>query len=422
MKSRFRRMTALAAAVAMVSAAVIPGFTSNAQDEGLAAAKEAALAAASSVEETVEASAAAEEPVETYDTSVTFSDVRLGDWYYEAVMFAAENGIMSGYSDSWKFGPADSLTREQFATVLYRMSGSPEIEYQQQFPDVEAGMYYSEAITWAYENSIIAGYTDTRKFGVGDYITREQIATMLCRYDIKNGKDADNSGVLYMYPDAGSVSEYAQYGMEYAVFKGYIRGDKGHLKPYSATNRAEIATMLMRYLAEDKPVDVQASVQQLVNYVKTYGEIVEGYKAIYVEYPLDAGSMTVFISYMENENCLEFFANIKNITNVVFYYDITSMTVDPGRIIVDYYDETEEPVYFLAIGTLDMETYGINSEIPFQVQQSESNFSTENYGFAAQLSNVYAYTAMVGWRGLLAMAEPALGLRDLGFASYANLF
>lgn len=420
MKSRFRQITALAAAVATLGVAVIPGFTSNAQDAGMAAAKEAVMAAAASVEEKMEASAAADEAVETYDASVTFPDVKPGDWYYEAVTFATENGIMSGYTDTGKFGPADRLTREQFATVLYRMSGAPETQYQPMFPDVKDGMYYSQAITWAAQNNIITGYTATKKFGVGDYITREQIATILYRYAGSKGEDVDVNAGLYMFPDGDAVSAFAKKGMEYEVYKGHIRGSNGYLNPYSNTNRAEIATMLMRYMEKPETVDVAGSVQKLVNYVKANGEIIDGYPAIYWGTEVGEDYVNVFISYIEEDNSLEFFANFSDVAYTVFYYDVASMTVESEEIQVECNDGTEDGEYFAASAPFDMKTHGINSVIPFTI--FETNISINANEGVNEVCNAAVYTSMLGWNRLLAEVDEGLRLNDLGFASYVNLF
>lgn len=420
MKSRFRQITAIVAAIATLGVAVIPGFTSNAQDAGLAAAQEAVNAAVASVEEKMEALAVADEVVETYDASVTFPDVRPGDWYYEAVAFATENGIMSGYTDTGKFGPADSLTREQFATVLYRMSGSPDVSYQSMFPDVKDGMYYSQAITWAAQNNIITGYTATKKFGVGDYITREQIATILYRYAESKGEDVDVNAGLFMFPDGDSVSAFAKKGMEYEVYKGHIRGDgEGYLNPYSNTNRAEIATMLMRYLEKPQVVDVPTGVQTLVNLIKESEERVGEDRAVTIEYGDETGVFLLgYISYLEKENALEFYAEIDNWALVRFRYDLATTGANPCDISVAYVDGSQ---WFVAWGKVDIPKHGINSIISFTLDDN-NNLTEDEQEWALEVSNICVYTAMMGWNGLIAIVNPELRLNNLGFASYVNLF
>lgn len=168
-----------------------------------------------------------------------FPDVNSGSWYYPYVQDVSEKGLMSGYSDG-RFGPNDKLTRGQFATVLWRMSGSPDMGYSN-FADVPITSFYSKACEWARANGVITGYSDGR-FGGNDDITREQVATILHRY---SGGEA--SGNIWEYPDANAVSTFARDGMSYAVGSGIISGDGGYLNPQGSVVRAVAATMISRY-------------------------------------------------------------------------------------------------------------------------------------------------------------------------------
>lgn len=114
--------------------------------------------------------------------AATYGDVNPGDWYYEDVQYVSDHGIMKGYVNG-KFGPTDQLTRGQFAIILYRNSGSPEVSYSAVYPDVADGAYYTDAIMWAKDTGVITGYTDSGKFGPNDSINREQMATILYRYE-----------------------------------------------------------------------------------------------------------------------------------------------------------------------------------------------------------------------------------------------
>lgn len=177
---------------------------------------------------------------------VVYADVRKDDWYYDAVNWAYNNGVMTGY-DTGYFGPADFLTRAQFATILYRLEGSPELDFADIYPDVKEGYFYSDAVTWASEKEIITGYTDTGLFCPNDRITREQLAVMLYRYAKMKEMDVTTQEELTEFPDAEKVSEYAAEAMRWAVEKAIIKGDERRLNPQGFANRAEAATMMMRF-------------------------------------------------------------------------------------------------------------------------------------------------------------------------------
>ena len=125
-----------------------------------------------------------EEPEEVEETeeteTISFLDVKESDWFYDAVSYAVENGLMSGMSEDI-FAPNTPLTREMLAVVLYNVEGQPESAGVNPFTDVKADIWYTDAILWANENGIVAGY-DNGAYGVGDLITREQFATILYRY------------------------------------------------------------------------------------------------------------------------------------------------------------------------------------------------------------------------------------------------
>ena len=190
-----------------------------------------------------------EEPEETEETeTISFKDVKESDWFYEAVSYAVENGLMSGMSEDI-FAPNTPLTREMLAVVLYNVEGQPESAGVNPFIDVKADMWYTEAILWANENGIVAGYNNGA-YGVGDLITREQFATILYRYaqfkgyDVSIGADTN----ILSYADAFAISEYAYPAMQWACGAGIMGGmDDGTLMPQGKATRAEAATMLMNF-------------------------------------------------------------------------------------------------------------------------------------------------------------------------------
>lgn len=189
-----------------------------------------------------------EEPEETEETeAISFKDVKESDWFYEAVSYAVENGLMSGMSEDI-FAPNTPLTREMLAVVLYNVEGQPESSEANTFTDVKADMWYTDAILWANENGIVAGY-DNGAYGVGDLITREQFATILYRYAQFKGYDTTQGGMAVReFSDYENISDYARPAMAWAVNAGIMGGmDDGTLMPQGKATRAEAATMLMNF-------------------------------------------------------------------------------------------------------------------------------------------------------------------------------
>ena len=189
-----------------------------------------------------------EEPEETEETeTISFKDVKESDWFYEAVSYAVENGLMSGMSEDI-FAPNTPLTREMLAVILWNLEGNPTPDEVAPFLDVTSDKYYANAIAWANENGIVAGYGNT--FGVGDSITREQFAVMLYNYaqyqgyDVSVGEDTN----ILSYTDAFDISNYAYPAMQWACGAGIMSGnDDGTLNPQGKATRAEAATMLMNF-------------------------------------------------------------------------------------------------------------------------------------------------------------------------------
>ena len=185
---------------------------------------------------------------ETEETeTISFKDVKESDWFYEAVSYAVENGLMSGMSEDI-FAPNTPLTREMLAVVLYNVEEQPESTGVNPFTDVKADIWYTDAILWANENDIVAGY-DNGAYGVGDLITREQFATILYRYAQFKGYDTTQGGMAVReFSDYENISDYARPAMAWAVNAGIMGGmDDGTLMPQGKATRAEAATMLMNF-------------------------------------------------------------------------------------------------------------------------------------------------------------------------------
>lgn len=179
--------------------------------------------------------------------SEDFIDVDQGLWYHEAIDWAIENGVMTGY-DATHFGPNDVLTRAQVARVLYNMAGQPKVDgstIDDKFTDCGADDWYADAVVWAVENGIFTGYEDG-EFGPNDAISREQIAVVFWR--LQGEPQSDND--LSTFPDGAKVSDWATEAVEWANEKGLLKGydTTGELNPTGGLTRAECATVTMRYV------------------------------------------------------------------------------------------------------------------------------------------------------------------------------
>lgn len=175
-----------------------------------------------------------------------FVDVPAGAYYYDAVLWAAEGGIVTG-TDAVHFSPDASCTRAQLVAFLWRAAGSPVVNYAMNFTDVDGGAYYAEAVRWAASLGIAGGYGDGR-FGTNDFVTREQVAAILHRFAKAQGMDTTQGGMAIR--DFDAVPAYALEAMDWAVNAGVLKGDNNRLLPQDNCTRAQIVTMLYRALGE----------------------------------------------------------------------------------------------------------------------------------------------------------------------------
>ena len=174
-----------------------------------------------------------------------FVDVSAKDWFHEAVDFAVERGLFGGMSPN-TFEPNAPMTRAMLVTVLWRYEGEPEAPAST-FSDVKAGTWYSDAVSWASANGVVNG-VGNNKFDPEGNITREQMATILYRYSAGKGIDTSKQGSLTGFPDADKVSSYAKTAMQWTVAEGIIGGSDGKLLPQGNATRAQVATILMRFI------------------------------------------------------------------------------------------------------------------------------------------------------------------------------
>lgn len=179
-----------------------------------------------------------------------FADVNAGDWFYRDVLFSYEKGLMSGM-DAAAFAPYANTTRAQIAVIFYRMEGSPAVEGENSFTDVVRGSgtaWFYDAVTWAQQNGIMGGY-DNSSFAPNDPITREQLAAIFYRYAQYKGYDTTQGGMaIREFGDYESISDYAMGAMAWAVNIGLVKGDSNLLYPNGTATRAEIAAMLHRFV------------------------------------------------------------------------------------------------------------------------------------------------------------------------------
>ena len=176
-----------------------------------------------------------------------FRDVRPEDWFYDDVRYVYESGLMNGTAEGL-FSPDLFTSRAMIVTVLWRLSGSPVVNYYMPFADVDQAAWYAEAVRWAASCGIVTGY-DNGNFGPNDPITREQLAAILYRCAAYRQEDtsigADTN--ILSFTDAASVSEYAVPALQWACGAGILQGADGALLPTHPATRAQTAAILHRF-------------------------------------------------------------------------------------------------------------------------------------------------------------------------------
>ena len=176
-----------------------------------------------------------------------FVDVNPKKWYHPYVDYAVTHGLFGGTSKN-TFEPETAMTRAMLVTVLWRYEGQPK-GYENTFTDVNAksGSWYIDAVAWAAANGVVNG-VGNGKFDPQGKVTREQMAAILFRYAQKKGIDTSKRDSLGAFPDATMVSTYAKDAMQWAVAEKIINGSDGKLLPKGNATRAQVATILMRFI------------------------------------------------------------------------------------------------------------------------------------------------------------------------------
>lgn len=180
-------------------------------------------------------------------SGLPFADVPSGSWYYDDVAYVYDTGLMTGLTAT-TFGPNLSTTRGMIVTILWRMENEPAAKHGCPFADVRRGSYYEQAIAWASENGIVTGF-DASTFAPDRAITREQLAAILFRFAAYRGMDAvtlrEN---LSSFQDQAAISAYAVSALNWAVGEGLMQGTGDKLEPTGNATRAQVAAMLRRFI------------------------------------------------------------------------------------------------------------------------------------------------------------------------------
>jgi len=186
-----------------------------------------------------------------------FADILPTDWFYDAVAFVSENGLMTGTSSD-AFSPNLEMSRAMLVTVLYRMEGEPTVSAASAFEDVGSGNWYTNAVIWATERGIVNGFSDT-VFAPNENITREQMAAILYRYAEYKEYDISGSADLSVYKDEAAISDWSYVAVQWANVKMLITGMTADtLSPQSSATRAQVATILMRFVNTFGELEMEA--------------------------------------------------------------------------------------------------------------------------------------------------------------------
>lgn len=179
-----------------------------------------------------------------------FTDVVAGTWYYGAAAYAYNNGLFAGMTPT-TFAPNATMTRAMLVSVLWRLAGEPAPKAPNTFVDVPDGAWYTDAVTWAAENGVVSGIGGSR-FDPSGFVTREQTAEILYNYAHSKGYDVSARADLTAFPDAGSVSGWAEEALSWAnaagLINGTVRDGQTILDPQGSASRAQVAMILMNYV------------------------------------------------------------------------------------------------------------------------------------------------------------------------------
>ena len=335
---KWNKLLALLLAMAMVLGMATTAFAEEATEPAETPAEDAEAPAETPAEDATadettpaegeETAPVEETPAEETPVEAGYTDVTEANWFYEAVTYVTENGLVDGETET-TFAPSADMTRADMIVALYRMAGSPEVTGENPFTDVAADADYYAAVIWGTSNGVINGTSETT-FSPDDSLQRQAFATMLYRYEALLTADetapaddaaaadetapaddaaaadettpaegettdetapmeeltpaeevpADETGaedVLAQYADADSIQAYAREAMAWAVTAGLFQGDPdNNLNPRVNATRAEVATLIMRFAemtaAEEAPEDAIGGADEATDVTVTDGE------------------------------------------------------------------------------------------------------------------------------------------------------
>ena len=174
---------------------------------------------------------------------------KVNNWAHAGIDYAVKNGLFSGMSET-TFEPNTAMTRAMLVRVLWLMTGSPAHNGENPFTDVVSSHWFYDGVVWAAENGIVAGIGEG-KFAPNEKITREQIAAILYRYSEKAGMNVDKKADLAAFPDVAEISGWAGDALAWANANGFLsgvaEGATVYLRPKDKATRAQVASILMRY-------------------------------------------------------------------------------------------------------------------------------------------------------------------------------
>ena len=179
------------------------------------------------------------------NTTTRYSDVPNNTWYTDAVEYVSTKNYMAGTGNG-RFEPNRIVTRAMVAQILYAAENRPGVSSGSRFSDVRAGEWYADAINWAAQNNMVAGYGDGR-FGPNDSVTREQLVSIMYQYAKKKGFNTSESGDLTRFRDAGQIASYAYNPMCWAVGHNVIGGTDKGIEPKGNATRAQLAVILQSF-------------------------------------------------------------------------------------------------------------------------------------------------------------------------------
>lgn len=200
--------------------------------------------------------------VSVYDAH-PFTDVSGSAWYAAAVEYVYSNNIMSGVGNN-RFEPEGNTSRAMVVQILYNAQGKPEVILSNRFTDVSSGAWYAKAVEWAVQNGITSGVS-ANSFAPDREVTRQEVACFLYQYANLKGKDVKGRNDLSGFSDSGQIAAWALQPMQWANNVGIISGTgEGTLKPGGNATRAEIASMMQRFMSKGSSEVTQLTYEEQV--------------------------------------------------------------------------------------------------------------------------------------------------------------